>query len=272
VAAQALAGEFSHALVDGRTHLALHEAADALNCPILRFKHRDPEDLARTLKRCGQGSRPIVLTDGMFSREGSVAPLRAYLRSLPRDGWLLVDDAHGAGILGNHGRGSLELEGVSRARAVQCVTLSKAFGVFGGAVLGPRSLREKIFARSGLFIGSTPLPLPLVCGAIAAVKVMKHSAALRERLHQNTAHVRSSLRKAGLMLPETPGPIIALPPLDAAKTRQLTHALSAANIFPSLLKYPGGAPEGNFRFVISSEHTRKQLDALIGVLALIADR
>jgi len=74
------------------------------------------------------------------------------------------------------------------------------------------------------------------------------------------------------MLPDTPGPVISLPPLDATKTRQLTRALLTANIFPSLLKYPGGPLEGNFRFVISSEHTRKQLDALISVLAKVASR
>jgi len=267
VAAQAMAGEFSHALLDQRAHVALHEAAAALNCPLLKFKHRAPDDLARALKRCGNGARPIVLTDGMFSHDGTVAPLRAYLSLIPRDGRLLVDDAHGAGTVGKHGRGVVELEAVSRSRVVQCVTLSKAFGVFGGAVLGPRRLREKIFARSSLFIGSTPLPLPLVCGAIAAVEVMKHSSALRQRLQQNTAHVKHALGKAGWVLPDAPGPIIPLPQLSAGETRKLTRALLAADIFPSLLKYPGGPAAGYFRFVISSEHKRAQLDALVSVLA-----
>lgn len=267
VAAQALAGEFSHALIDERAHVALQEAANALNCPVFKFKHRDSDDLARAVKRCGHGARPIVLTDGMFGHDGSVAPLRAYLKALPHDGWLLVDDAYGAGTLGQHGRGTLEFAGVSRARVIQCVTLSKAFGVFGGAVLGPRKLREKIFARSAMFIGSTPLPLPLVNGAVAAVKLMVRSDAYRQRMQQNTARVRSALRKAGPDLPETPGPIIALPTLSPVATRRLTRALLAAGIFPSLLKYPGGSAAGYFRFVISSEHSPRQLDSLIRVLS-----
>jgi 7-keto-8-aminopelargonate synthetase-like enzyme len=272
VAAQALAGEFSHALVDERAHVALSEAATALNCPVFKFKHRDADDLARAVKRCGHGARPMVLTDGMFGHDGSIAPLRAYLQALPRDGWLLVDDAYGAGTLGQHGRGTLEFAGVSRARVIQCVTLSKAFGVFGGAVLGPRKLREKIFARSAMFIGSTPLPLPLANGALAAVKLLSHSNAYRQRLQQNTARARNVLSQAGLSLPATPGPIITLPTLSPAATRRLTRALLAAEIFPSLLKYPGGSAEGYFRFVISSEHSRRQLDSLVRVLAgLVAE-
>jgi len=270
VTAQALAGEFSHALLDERAHLALQEAAVTLNCPVLKFKHRAVDDLARALNRCGHSARPVVLTDGMFSHDGSVAPLRAYLKVLPRDAWLLVDDAHGAGTLGAKGRGAIEFEAVNRSRVVQCVTLSKAFGVYGGAVLGPCKLREKIFSRSGLFVGSTPLPLPLVNGAISAVKLMKHSGALRARLQRNLARVRTSLRRAGLAVPETPGPILPLPPMRASKTRSLTRALSRAAIFPSLLQYPGGPAAGYFRFVISSEHSQAQLDALSGVLVEFA--
>ena len=97
VAAQALAGEFSHALLDERAHPALQEAAVSLGCPVFKFKHRDAGALAVALARCGPGARPLLLTDGMFPHDGSVAPLRAYLGVLPRDGWLLVDDAHGRG-------------------------------------------------------------------------------------------------------------------------------------------------------------------------------
>jgi 7-keto-8-aminopelargonate synthetase-like enzyme len=99
-AAQALAGEFTHALVDELAHGALLDAARMLDCPVKRFKHRDPGVLAKLIAKCGRGSRPIILTDGMFSHDGSVAPLREYLKILPARGLLLVDDAHGAGVLG----------------------------------------------------------------------------------------------------------------------------------------------------------------------------
>jgi len=270
IAAQALAGEFSHVLLDERAHLALKEAAVALNCPVLKFKHRDAGDLVSTLNRCGKGARPIVLTDGVFGHDGAVAPLQAYLKVLPRDGWLLVDDAYGAGVLGRRGRGAIEFEDVSRKRVIQCVTLSKAFGVYGGAVLGPRKLREKIFARSGSFIGSTPLPLPLISGAITAVKIMARSDKFRTRLRSNTARLRGALREAGWRLPEHPAPVVTFPPLDANTTRNLHRALLAADILPPFLNYPGGPTNGYFRFVISSEHSRCQLDDLIKVLVRFA--
>jgi len=268
VAAQALAGNFSHALVDERAHPALLDASQLLDCPVLKFKHRNPDDFGKTVARCGRGTRPIVLTDGMFSHDGSVAPLKAYLQCLPGDGSILLDDAHGAGVLGKTGKGTVEAEGVSRRQIVQCITLSKAFGAYGGAILGTRELRETILKRSRLFLGCTPLPPPLANAALAAVKILKHQKRLRQRLIHNTNYVKTSLRRAGIGLPETPGPIVPLHLASELKITKLKGRLLAAGIYPPFLKYPGGPANGYFRFVISSEHSRAQLDALIAVLTL----
>lgn len=265
IVAQALAGNFSHALVDERAHPALLDAAFQLNCPILKFKHRDTGDFARAVARCGQGARPIVLTDGMFSHDGSVAPLKKYLKLLPRDGLLLVDDAHGAGVLGKNGRGTPEFENVSRRRIVQCVTLSKAFGVYGGAILGTPELREKIFARSRAFIGSTPPPLPLANAALQSVKILGANKSFRQRLNRNADFVKAMLRKSGVKFPEAPGPIVRLQIESESEIAALKKDLLAAGIYPPFLKYHG-VTEGYFRFVISSEHTRAQLNKLTAVL------
>ena len=155
-----LAGQFSHALIDERAHVALRDAARFLDCPVLKFKHRNVDDFAGTLRLCGRGARPIVLTDGMFPHDGSIAPLGAYLKLLPRDGLPLVDDAHGAGTLGRTGKGTIELENVSRECVIQCVTLSKAFGVYGGAVLCSRAMRQRIVERSHIFVGRRGRPSP----------------------------------------------------------------------------------------------------------------
>ena len=116
--AQALAGEFTQVLLDEFAHGALRDAARMFACPTTSFRHRDAADLARQLAKAGP--RPIVLTDGMFGHDGSVAPLRDYLKILPARGRLLVDDAHGAGILGATGKGTVELAGVDRRRIIQC--------------------------------------------------------------------------------------------------------------------------------------------------------
>ena len=267
IVGQALAGNFSHALLDERAHPALVDAANQLDCPVLKFKHRDAEDLARVIARCGKGTRPIVLTDGMFSHDGSTAPLKAYLKLLPRDGMILVDDAHGAGVLGKNGRGTPEHEGVSRKQIIQCVTLSKAFGVYGGAIFGTRELREKILARSRSFVGNTPFPLPLANAALQSIKILHaKGSGLRHRMNKNADYVKATLRKAGLQIPETPGPIVPIVPQNVAQTEALKKRLLAAGIYPPFLKYPNGHANGYFRFVISSEHSREQLDKLIKVL------
>jgi 7-keto-8-aminopelargonate synthetase-like enzyme len=264
--AQAFAGNFSHALLDERAHPALLDAAQMLDCPLLRFRHRDPDDFARTVARCGRGTRPIVLTDGMFPHDGSTAPLKSYLKSLPADALIIVDDAHGAGMLGKTGKGTIEAEGIDRRRVVQCITLSKAFGVYGGAVIGSRMVRESIVARSRLFLGSTPAPLPIANAALAAIKILKGNK-LRERLAANALYVKSALRKAGVDVAAGSGPIIPLGFENESENAALKRRLLAVEIFPPWLKYPGGPAKGYFRFVLSSEHSRAQLNGLIEVLA-----
>jgi 7-keto-8-aminopelargonate synthetase-like enzyme len=266
VAAQALAGSFSHALVDDGVHPSLSDAARFLDCPVLRFKSRDVEALAGAAQRCGPQSKLAVLTDGMFSNDGSAAPLAEYLKVLPKDTLLLVDDAHGGGVLGRSGKGTLEHAGISRSRVIQTVTLSKAFGAYGGAILGPARFRQQVLDRSRMFVGSTPLPLPLAHAALAGVRILKSTPSLRTKLMENAAYVKTALRAAGLPLPEAPGPIVPVLPRRPSEAAGLQKALFAAGIFPPFIKYPGGPPSGYFRFVISNEHSRSQLDQLINVL------
>jgi len=262
-AAQALAGTFSHALIDERAHPSLSDAAGMLECPVLRFAHRDPEDVGRAVHRCGPQARVILLTDGMFSHDGSVAPLAEYLRALPTDARMLVDDAHGAGVLGRTGKGSLEHAGVSRLRVVQTITLSKAFGVYGGAILGSTSIRRRAIERSRLLIGSTPLPLPLVSAALQSVQILRADRTLRRRMGENIAYVRSELGRRGRPVAENPGPIVALMPGKRRAAQALNRSLLRSGIYPPYIRYPGGPDGGYFRFVISSEHTRAQLDRLV---------
>lgn len=99
VVAQALAGQFSHVLIEAKAHPSLLDAAQMLDCPVLTFTRGSLSELDSIAARCGPGAKLIVLTEGMLSRDGSVAPLREYLEVLPRDALMLVDDAHGAGIL-----------------------------------------------------------------------------------------------------------------------------------------------------------------------------
>jgi len=188
------------------------------------------------------------------------------LAVLPSAGTVLVDDAHGAGVLGRSGRGTAEHLGVAGKRLIQTITLSKAFGVFGGAVLSTRALRARVIARSRLFSGSTPMPLPLVCAALAAVKLLQTDRGLRRRLADKTHYVKTALREANFPGASGPGPIIPFIPRHAHQAALLRRRLLAASIHPPFIDYPGAPASGFFRFALSSEHTQAQLDGLIGAL------
>ncbi len=266
VVAQSLAGDFSHVLIDEKAHPSLADAAQFFDCPVVKFKHRDAEDLSRAVGRIGKSAKPILLTDGVFSHDGSIAPLKSYLKYLPRNSTLLVDDAHGAGALGKTGKGTIELEGVPRSRVIQTITLSKAFGVYGGAILSSRQVRENILARSRMFVGSTPLPLPLANAALQSIQILRADKTLRRRLVENVSHIKSGLADAGLETPNGPSPIFGVCPTTVRETDETKARCIANGVFPSFIKYHGGPKNGYFRFAISSEHTRKQLDDLLEAL------
>jgi 7-keto-8-aminopelargonate synthetase-like enzyme len=205
----------------------------------------------------------------VFSHDGQIAPLREYLRVLPRSGMILLDDAHSAGVLGAGGRGTPEYAGTPRTRIIQTVTLSKSFGVYGGAILCRRSLRNKIAAGSRMFAGNTPLPLPLASAALTSIGLLRSDLSLRCRLNHNVNYVKGALRAQGMAVPDTPSPIIAVVPRGARDAQALRKRLLARDIFPSLIHYPGAPGGGYFRFVISSEHSLEQLDDLT---ASVSDR
>ena len=263
VATQALAGEFTHALIDERAHGSLRDAAQLLGCPLLSFRHRDAVSAARQARAAGKGAKILLFTDGLFSQSGQLAPLDEYLRELPKSVVFLVDDAHGAGTVGRQGRGTMEFLGVTARRFIQTITLSKAFGVYGGAILGSRRLRQRILTCSRLFIGNTPLPLPLASAALASLEVLRGDPKLRRRLFFNASYVKAALQEAGCSLPVGPGPIVPIVPKDARAESRIRRNLLARDIHPPFVRYPGGPASGAFRFVISSEHTAGQLDALV---------
>jgi 8-amino-7-oxononanoate synthase len=260
IVVQALRDEFAHILIDERAHLSLRDATRFFAGPVLEFKHRDPADLARRLR--GK-AKPLVLSDGLFARDGELAPLAEYLEILPAGGMILLDDAHAAGMMGATGRGTAEYAGVPRRRLIQTITLSKAFGCFGGAILGEAELRLRLMTRSAMFAGSTPPPLPLVHAALKAMELLRLEPGLRDRLSRNVQYVKTALRARGLTVPDTPAPIVCIIPRTVAEIAKMKRRLLARKVYPSFIRYPGGPEGGYFRFVLSSEHSQRQLDDLL---------
>jgi 7-keto-8-aminopelargonate synthetase-like enzyme len=265
VVAQALAGEVTHALLDEEAHASLQEAVGLLGCPVRRFRHGDPEDLEQGLRALPRAARPLVLTDGLCGRDGSVAPLADYLARLPARGRLLLDDAHGAGVLGAGGRGTAELAGVQDRRLIRTCTLSKAFGSFGGVILAGTHLITRILDRSRWLAASTPIPLPAAAAALAAGRLIARDAAMRRRLQAHAAQAWTALTRAGLKLPATGSPIVAVWPQSPSTARKVGARLRQRGVHPPLIRYPGSGEY--FRFALSSEHTHEQLDGMTETLA-----
>ncbi|MED5381773.1 MAG: pyridoxal phosphate-dependent aminotransferase family protein, partial [Verrucomicrobiota bacterium] len=135
---QAAEGRFDAAFIDEKAHMSLRDAAQFLGCPVVRYRHCDADDLAKRLSRRRAAKRVLLMTDGVFGATGRIAPLGGLAKRLPRLAKLWIDDAHGAGVLGERLRGTAEQCGLAGRRVIRSIVFSKALGSFGGAILGPR--------------------------------------------------------------------------------------------------------------------------------------
>src|SRR5687768_817780 len=230
IAAQALRGSIDHVFIDERAHGSLRDAAIFLGCRVSEFSHRNARDLQ---KKAGSAKGHFaVLTDGMFSHDGSIAPLSEYRKAIGPEALLWVDDAHAGGIIGSHGRGTVELEGISRRNLLQTVTFSKAFGTYGGAILCDKKMAALISQRSCAVGANTPTPLPLVSASLTALELSNER--LRHLLFKNIELFWKHLEHPA---PGRLTPIISFAP---AHPTILRRQLIAAGIYPPHINYPGG--------------------------------
>ena len=269
--AESLVGRFSHVLIDERAHPTLRDAVERLGARVLAFRHRAVEAVRSRSRRLPAGARCLLATDGVFPLDGAIAPLADYRKTLPADAILWVDDCHGAGTLGAAGAGTAEYWKLPQRALVRTATLSKAFGSFGGVILGSRECVDGVLQRSRTFASTTPPPPTSVAAAMEAIRLLEADPGLRERLHERVHYVRGVLAKAGLVecgveSPEGTAPIVGVVPRSVVEQKRLQNRLLARRIFPSFIRYPGGPETGLFRFGISSEHTPAQIESLLRAL------
>ncbi|MBI5385624.1 MAG: pyridoxal phosphate-dependent aminotransferase family protein [Verrucomicrobia bacterium] len=278
---QALADRVDATFVDEASHYCLLEAARLLGKPVTAFRHRDPDDLARCLREnLPAGGRPLVLTDGVFSVSGRLAPVKEYLRVLEpyAPAALHLDDAHGLGVLGENGRGVLEHFGLWGPRvnsAVEadgvsltiCGTLAKAIGGFGGVVPGTREFVSRVRASSHYFDGASA-PSSADAGATAkAIELVQRQPELRRQLQANIARLRTGLRTLGLAVEDGPAANFSVEIGNGANMRRLHAELRAAGfLVPYVAKYSGLGPEGALRFAVCARHTAEMIDGVIAAL------
>jgi len=271
-ALQALEAQgFTHALIDERAHRSLVDAARVARMATLRYAHRDPDHAARTIARTP--GRVALLTDGVFTADGAIAPLHALLDALRDSDTLLVDDCHGFGVLGPSGRGTPHHTRTERdPRVLVTTTLSKGLGCAGGVVLGAEETLASARANASAYICTTPASPALAAGAIAALGILETDPSLPARLRENAQHLRSVLAAHAPEIHADPTPIRAFTPADPDTMHALELSLLDEGIVAPLIRYPGGPASLYFRLSVSAAHTREDIDRFDEILTRLVPR
>ncbi len=248
---------------DELNHASIIDGCRLSRAPIERFPHCDPAGLERVIQDKKEGHRrAIVITDGVFSMDGDVAPLDQEYEVAERYGCLfMVDDAHGEGVMGRGGRGIVDHFGLHGKVDVEVGTLSKAFGVVGGCVAGKRPITDYLRQRARPFLFSSAATPADVAACIAAVDLLEESTALVDRLWENTRFFKAELRRLGFDLGQSVTPITPIMLGEAPLAREFSRQLFEEGVFAMSLGFPT-VPRGKarIRVMVSAILERPDLD------------
>jgi len=222
------------------------------------------------------GGRSLIVSDGVFSMDGDIAPLAELVELKRRHGaFLMIDDAHGCGVLGERGRGSAELLGVAGDVDVQMGTFGKALGSFGAYAAVSAELRALLINRARSFIFSTSLPPSVLAASLAAVELVQtpEGDLLREQLHASSRFFRESLEEAGFRIPDGLTQIVPIVIGSADTTMKFSETLLAEGLFAQGIR-PPTVPAGTsrLRFTLMATHTVADLAGAVEIVRRVGKR
>jgi 8-amino-7-oxononanoate synthase len=259
----ALAGRGDIIFSDRLNHASIIDGALLSGARLVRYAHNDTADLARLLGQHQTNGLRLIVSDGVFSMDGDLAPLRE-LSVLARehDALPMVDDAHGGGVLGPEGRGSAALAGVQDGIHLQMGTFGKALGSFGAYVACSSLLRDYLINRSRSLIFSTSLPPAVLAASRAAIDLVRSAEGdrLRQQLADNVTLFRSLLQQAGFTVPDGSTPIVPVLVGDPATTMAFSTRLLEQGFFVQGIR-PPTVPHGTSRLrcTIMASHSQDEL-------------
>ncbi|HEY62792.1 MAG TPA: glycine C-acetyltransferase [Anaerolineae bacterium] len=259
----ALVGKEDGIFSDELNHASIIDGCRLSGAKIIRYAHTDAEDLNKQLaQRRADFRRALVITDGVFSMDGDVAPLdKIYEVTKNYDAILMVDDAHGEGVLGKGGRGIVDKFNLHGKVDVEIGTLSKAFGVVGGVVAGNPLVVEWLHQRGRPFLFSSAMTVPDVAACIESINLLEESTQLVDKLWENTDYFKTAMKRLGFDTGKSVTPITPVMLGDAALSQKFSRELFNVGVFAMSLGYPT-VPRGKarIRVMISAAHTRDDLD------------
>ncbi|MER3543880.1 MAG: 8-amino-7-oxononanoate synthase [Chloroflexota bacterium] len=252
---------------DELNHASIIDGCRLSGGRIIRYAHNDPEDLERQISQATGYRRAIIVTDGVFSMDGDIAPLPAICEVAERHNLILmVDDAHGEGVLGRGGRGIVDHFGLHGRVDIEVGTLSKAFGVVGGYVAGKKTIVEWLRQRGRPFLFSSAVTAADTAACIAAVDVLEESTELVDRLWENTRYFKREMQRLGFDTGKSETPITPVMLGEAHVAQQFSRRLFEEGLFAMAVTYPT-VPRGKarIRVMVSATHTRDDLDQALGL-------
>jgi glycine C-acetyltransferase len=248
---------------DRLNHASIIDGCRLSRAKIIVYEHCDPDDLeAKVGEHLSEYRRGMVITDGVFSMDGDVAPLDRIYEVAERHGLMtMVDDAHGEGVLGHGGRGIVDHFGLHGKFDVEIGTFSKAFGVIGGVVAGKRVVVDYLRQKARPFLFSNAVTAADTAACLAAVDVLSESTALVDRLWENTRYFKDEMKRLGFDTGQSETPITPVMLGEAKLAQTFSRRLFEEGVFAMAIGFPT-VPEGmaRIRVMVSAMLGRDDLD------------
>jgi glycine C-acetyltransferase len=270
----ALVGEGDLIFSDELNHASIIDGCKLSKAEVIRYVHINPTDLEEKLKAAPKETKKLVITDGVFSMDGDIAPLdKIYAVTSKYGAMLMVDDAHGEGVLGESGRGIVDHFKLHGKVDVEVGTMSKAFGVVGGFAAGKTEIIEWLSQRGRPFLFSSAMTIPDVAACTAAVKLLTNSGDLVKKLWQNADYLRAGLKKLGFDTGSSISPIIPLMLGESKLAQDFSKELFAEGLFAKAIVYPTVAQgKARIRIMNSAGHTKEHLEKALKIFEKVGHR
>ncbi len=268
----ALVGTGDAIFSDELNHASIIDGCRLSRADIVRYPHNDPAALRSLLsERRSHYQRALLVTDGVFSMDGDIAPLPELVALADEfDCMIMVDDAHGEGVLGEGGRGIVHHFGLQGRVDIEIGTMSKAFGVVGGYVAGKAVIIEWLRQRARPFLFSSAMTPADTAACLAAISILEESTELVNKLWKNTYYFKDQMQLLGFDIGKSTTPITPLMLKDEMLTQRFSQRLFEEGVFATAISYPT-VPLGKarIRFMLSAAHEREHMDEALTIIARV---